>query len=158
MSSRPEAKLLHDPRLDCRSNLALNRAESLRIGHFAPPPVVTSGILLLSLLEVPSIKEIPKPNTPLHIIKEWAYNYSLLDNFEPYENDNWQRDLWDQHVDRAIEAAFQVSQANKLLKAPPELLLKEVVLSDPIQNIWHSYSALQELHHPRSIRSLGKTG
>jgi hypothetical protein len=128
--------LLHDPRLDLPSNEALNQAAKLRATNPLAPPLITPGILYLSLVENPEIKPgVKKYGVDSQEIARWAYNINMFANFEPYTHRHWQSEVWDQQVDRAIDAAF--AEANKvgIETAPPGILLRQVIRTDPIQNI-----------------------
>jgi hypothetical protein len=135
-SKRPDILLLHDPRLDLPSNEALSQAARLRATHPQAPPLITAGILYLSLIDREDIKSLGQSiGVDNQEIARWAYNINIFANFEPYAHRHWQSEVWDQHVDRAIDAAFADANKAGIETAPPGILLRQIIRTDPIQDI-----------------------
>jgi hypothetical protein len=116
--------------------LVLNRAAALRQANTLSPDLITPGMVYLSLVCQDDLKALAQKFQIDHYeIGRWAYNANLLANFTPYDHPLWQRDVWDQHVDRAIDGAYIKAQQIGIETAPSGILLPEVINTDPIQDI-----------------------
>lgn len=142
---QPDIPSLYDPRLDDASNGLLNKAEQIRQALQFPPQLINTKIMFLSAREDEMLKLMLDPYRQLFSAIERQANspdWYFGDYQNPYWNDGTP---WDQHVDSSIEKAFRQAHKHDIVTASPDLLIEQLLISDPITDIVASKMALESL-------------
>jgi hypothetical protein len=135
MSSRHQEVLaLYDPRLDQISNNVLTNAEKIRIASPIEVPLINTKLVILGTLREPStVPLLAGLPIPVGVIHDWYISRDFY--FGDYSGPWTQESKWDQHVDEAIETAYQQARIKGLMTATPELFIPRIIESDPIQDL-----------------------
>lgn len=156
MSSRhKEVSALYDPRLDQISNNILTHAEIIRLDAPVEVPLINTKLILLGTLReplaAPLLDGLP---LPIGIIQDWYASRDFY--FGDYDGPWTPESKWDQHVDEAIEKAYQKARNSGLRTAIPQLFIPQIIESDPILDLVLGFNSRHSRILPTKINSAGK--